>query len=219
MIDTLLESSSLIIFDWDGTLIDSHDYIIDTMLMAAEGSKLDLPSREQVSAIIGMSMLPAIQQLFPQLDEQEVLAFRRFYTDFYNDTSRPQPTLFDGVYEHLEALRKMGKQLAVATGKRKPGLLSGLKETETGHFFSELRTADDCASKPAPDMVLSILETMQIPSHEAFVIGDNVLDIKMAQAASVKALGVTTGSSSRQAMQEAGAVFCFDSFRELLCTD
>jgi len=214
--ENALTHNQLIIFDWDGTLIDSHHYIIDSMLLAADSLRLNLPSREQVSSIIGMSMAPAIQVLFPNLNEQQVLEFRGIYTEYYNDKNRKQPVLFEGVFESLHQLKEQGYLLAIATGKRRPGLLRGLEETQTGHFFSELRTADDCKSKPNPDMVNSILSSMKIKAHHSVVVGDNVLDIQMANAASVKAIGVTTGSSSEQALLHAGASYCFHDFRKLL---
>lgn len=206
-----LNDSQLIIFDWDGTLIDSHDYIIDSMLLAASALHLPNPSREQVSAIIGMSMLPAIQALFPQLTQQQIVQFRSVYTEHYNDQNRVQPQLFSGVYAALEQLLAKNYVLAIATGKRKPGLLTGLAQTNTSHFFSELRTADDCASKPSPEMVNSILSSLKIKAEHSVVIGDNVLDIQMAQAAAVKSVGVTTGSSSAEAMLKAGAAHCFEN--------
>lgn len=204
----------LIIFDWDGTLIDSHHYIIETMLLAAGKQGLDLPTKEQVSAIIGMSMLPAIQSLFPQLNEEGCVAFRKTYTDFYNNDARPQPSLFPGVKESLDRFYELSFDLAIATGKRKPGLLSGLEQCECAQYFKELRTADDCQSKPSPDMVLSILEATRFKPQEVLVVGDSILDIQMSRAAGVKALGVTTGSSSRAAMLDAGATQCFSSVSE-----
>ncbi len=210
--EKLIQEAELIIFDWDGTLIDSHDYIIDTMLEAAKTSGFECPSRAQVSAIIGMSMEPAIQSLFPALNQQEVLGFRSIYTEHYNDKARKQPVLFAGVRERLERLSVLGKQLAIATGKRRSGLVSGLQDTRSAHFFSELRTADDCASKPAPDMVLSILSAMHIKPESALVVGDNVLDIQMARAAGVAAIGVATGSSTMEAMKQAGAARCYPAF-------
>jgi len=207
--------SELIIFDWDGTLIDSHEYIIDSMIFAAEALQLRKPSHDQVSAIIGMSMYTAIETLFPHLNEDEILRFRTVYTDYYNDQNREQPSLFAGVSELLTQLKAQGYLLAIATGKRKPGLLSGLAETESAQFFSELRTADDCESKPSPEMVNSILSSMKVAAKRAVVVGDNVLDIQMATAASVKAIGVTTGSSTEQDMLHAGAFCCLSDIRKL----
>lgn len=211
----LIEKSELVIFDWDGTLIDSHNYIIDTMLIAAEATRQALPSREQVSHIIGMSMLPAIKTLFPHMNEQQIIHFRSIYTQNYNDVSRKQPALFAGVEEALSMLKSQGKTLAIATGKRQAGLLSGLEDTSTSHFFSTYRTADHCASKPHPEMVLSILDELAFYPEQAVVIGDNVLDITMARSADVKSIGVTTGSSSHEAMLEAGADACFESFSSI----
>ncbi len=215
MTKQLLQESELIIFDWDGTLIDSHDYIIDTMLIAAKESKQILPSREQVSHIIGMSMLPAIQALFPSMNEDETLQFRSIYTESYNDTSRSQPVLFQGVHDALLNLKSQGKTLAIATGKRQAGLLSGLEDTSTAHFFATYRTADHCASKPDPEMVVSILNELKFSPEQAVVIGDNVLDISMAKSADVKSIGVTTGSSSHEDMLDAGAEACFKSFSSI----
>jgi phosphoglycolate phosphatase len=210
-----MQETKLIIFDWDGTLIDSHAYIIDSMLLAARGSGLEEPNRGEVSAIIGMSMLPAIKSLFPKLKDDQVLEFRSIYTEYYNDKNREQPALFEGVFAGLEYLQE-SYSLAIATGKRKHGLLDGLEQTQSSNFFAALRTADDCASKPSPDMVHSILENMQVKPENAVVVGDNVLDIQMARAANVQAFGVTTGSSTSHEMLNAGAKQCFKQFKELI---
>jgi len=209
-------NSQLIIFDWDGTLIDSHDYIIDSMQLAAQSLSINVPDRQSIANIIGMSMDPAIVKLFPELNTQQVTVFKDTYTNHYNNKSRQQSKLFEGVYAGLASLKSKGYILAIATGKRMPGLMNDLISTDTQHFFTELRTADAYRSKPNPEMAISLLNSLDIEADHALMVGDNVLDIQMGIAAGVKSIGLTTGSSSSEAMRDAGASICFPTFNDFV---
>lgn len=206
----------LVIFDWDGTLVDSHDHIIDSILGASAELDLELPSRLAVSKIIGLSMKEAILRLYPSLKEGEIIEYRQAYGEAFNHSARLAPQFFRGVKSTLDYCKQSEVLMAVATGKRRAGLLQGLDQTCSAEYFEILRTADDCASKPQPDMVLEILDALKIRPERALVIGDSVLDVEMAAAAKVDAIGVTTGSASVEDFEQTAAFDCIDTIEELI---
>ncbi len=183
----------LVIFDWDGTLMDSADKIINCMQIAAKHCDMPVPSADAVSHIIGISLKPAIKQLFgiddDALAERLVLAYKEA---FVSHDATPCP-LFNGVQELLSALKAKGATLAVATGKARRGLDRAWSQTETGHFFSASRCADDAQSKPSPDMLLQILDELKISAHDAVMIGDTTYDMQMAKSIGMRRIGVSYG--------------------------
>ena len=183
----------LVIFDWDGTLMDSADKIINCMQIAAKHCDMPVPSADAVSHIIGISLKPAIKQLFgiddDALAERLVLAYKEA---FVSHDATPCP-LFNGVQELLLALKAEGATLAVATGKARRGLDRAWSQTETGHFFSASRCADDAQSKPSPDMLLQILDELKISAHDAVMIGDTTYDMQMAKSIGMRRIGVSYG--------------------------
>ncbi|MDO6535457.1 HAD-IIIA family hydrolase [Alteromonas stellipolaris] len=183
----------LVIFDWDGTLMDSADKIINCMQIAAKHCDMLVPSADAVSYIIGISLKPAIKQLFDidddALAERLVLAYKEA---FVSHDATPCP-LFNGVQELLSALKAEGATLAVATGKARRGLDRAWSQTETGHFFSASRCADDAQSKPSPDMLLQILDELKISAQDAVMIGDTTYDMQMAKSIGMRRIGVSYG--------------------------
>ncbi|MBQ4829772.1 HAD-IA family hydrolase [Alteromonas sp. CI.11.F.A3] len=183
----------LVIFDWDGTLMDSADKIINCMQIAAKLCEMPVPSADAVSHIIGISLKPAIKQLFgiddDALAERLVLAYKEA---FVSHDATPCP-LFNDVQELLLALKAEGATLAVATGKARRGLDRAWLQTETGHFFSASRCADDAQSKPSPDMLLQILDELKISAHDAVMIGDTTYDMQMAKSIGMRRIGVSYG--------------------------
>lgn len=183
----------LVIFDWDGTLMDSAAKIINCMQIAAKHCDVDIPSAEAVSHIIGVSLKPAIKQLFSidddALAERLVLAYKEA---FVSHDATPCP-LFNGVNELLTALKGEGAMLAVATGKARRGLDRAWSQTGTGHFFIASRCADDAQSKPSPDMLLQILDELSISAHDAVMIGDTTYDMQMAKSIGMRRIGVSYG--------------------------
>ena len=183
----------LVIFDWDGTLMDSADKIINCMQIAAKHCDMPVPSADAVSHIIGISLKPAIKQLFgindDALAERLVLAYKEA---FVSHDATPCP-LFNGVEDLLSALKAKGATLAVATGKARRGLDRAWSQTEPGHFFSASRCADDAQSKPSPDMLLQILDELNISANDAVMIGDTTYDMQMAKSIGMRRIGVSYG--------------------------
>ncbi len=191
-----------VIFDWDGTLMDSTARIISSMQRAAELVGLPKPSAEQVKSTIGLSMQAVISQLFPSADNQERLLIRDTYRiEYVQKDTTPSP-LFEGALPLIHWLHQQQIKTAIATGKARAGLTRALRSVGLENFFEYSICADEATSKPHPDMVLRLLEQTQNIPEETIVIGDSVHDIQMAHAAKVDAIGVTTGACSYQELEK-----------------
>lgn len=200
-----MKDIDLVIFDWDGTLMDSVGRIVSSMQATAKALDLSVPSDQAVRDIIGLSLMPAFDRLFPGLDEGSRAALLAEYRDQYVELD-PTPTpLFPGVEVMLARLGASGKTLAVATGKARAGLDRVFAATGLAGHFVTSRTADDAQSKPHPEMLTQILAETGISAERALMIGDSQLDMAMAKAAGVKALGVGFGVHSPEQLLAAGA--------------
>ena len=183
----------LVIFDWDGTLMDSADKIINCMQIAAKQCDFPIPSANDVSHIIGISLEPAIKQLFGVDDDALVQRLKNAYKDaFIIHDATPSP-LFNGVETMLNTLTASGLTLAVATGKARRGLLRAWEQTGTGRYFRTSRCADDAKSKPSPDMLLQILDELNVSVSEAIMVGDTTYDMQMARSIDMARVGVSYG--------------------------
>jgi phosphoglycolate phosphatase len=189
-------TAKLIIFDWDGTLMDSISKIIQCVYLAADQVGVKRVSDKNARSIIGLSLYKAMQVLYPNAPvatwQSLVEAYQ--YQFKYVDTT-PTP-LFIGIKELLTLLKDHGFILAIATGKSRKGLDKMLLSSGLDAFFSLTRTADDAESKPSPDMLLQILGALQIKPQDAIMVGDSLLDIKMATAAGVKPVAMSWGAMS-----------------------
>lgn len=204
----------LILFDCDGTLVDSQQQIITAMQTAFADHGLAAPEVEAVRAVIGLSLGLAVDRLAPGLDEglrEAVLAgYRTAYV-----ASESSLALFSGVREGLEALHEKGYWLGVVTGKSRRGLLRVLDAFDMHALFQVWRTADCCPSKPHPAMVLECMGEMGVDADATQVIGDACFDMEMARAAGVRALGVSFGVEPASRLIQAGAARVFHRFDEI----
>lgn len=188
-----MKNYQLVIFDWDGTVMDSAAKIIGCMQNAARQCEVPVPSDDEVAHIIGISLKPAIMQLFDTRDE--ALADRlvqAYKTEYLQQDVVPCP-LFAGAESLFDGLREAGKTLAVATGKARRGLNRAWRNTGTGHYFATSRCADEAQSKPSPDMLLQILDELNVTAGHAVMIGDTVYDMQMAEAIGMDRIGVSYG--------------------------
>lgn len=204
----------LVIFDWDGTVMDSVPKIVNTLKLAAHACGAEIPTDEATKAIIGLSLPTAIAQLFPN-DEDKWETLRLGYKRIYSEVDDTPTPLFDGAIRLLDTLRARGVKIAVATGKSTPGLERLMAESNTVVFFETYRTADDAKSKPDPDMINQILTQLACSPEQAVMIGDSVLDMQMASAASVDAIGMTHGAATRQALSDTQAFAVVDNYEQL----
>lgn len=205
----------LLIFDWDGTLMDSVGRIVSSMQATAAHLALPIPSDTQVRDIIGLSLEPAIERLFGALDSGRHSQFLARYRDQYVDLD-PTPTpLFAGVREMLTDLRTQGYQLGVATGKARRGLVRVWEETDTAQYFDVSRCADESISKPDPRMLFELLEETGCDVDKALMIGDSIHDLRMAQAAGMDRVGVDFGVHSAQQLGAYAPLAVLSSWQQL----
>ncbi len=205
----------LILFDCDGTLMNSHHHIIRVMQQAFAEHDLPQPSATAVSLVIGLSLSAAVEQLLSGEEAELTAAVTETYRHLYRDLPGDY-ALYAGVHETLDALRERGYWLGIVTGKSHAGLERVLDEFSLTHYFLVLRTADHCPSKPHPAMVNECMHEMGVGCSQTMVIGDARLDMQMACASGVRALGVSFGVEDSVALRMAGAMHVVDRFPELL---
>ena len=200
----------LIIFDWDGTLMDSIDKIVLCMQQAAKNQQHTVPAEQAVKNIIGLSLLKAMQQLFPTLllTQQELLV--EAYREQYNSMHHINTPFYDGIAELLTNLKAQGYILAVATGKGRNGLNRMMQKTNTEHLFSATVCADESNSKPDPLMIHSLLKELNVSPCNALMVGDSSYDLDMAANAGVKSLGVSYGVHGREKLMLSNPVAVVD---------
>ncbi|WP_278381537.1 HAD-IA family hydrolase [Pseudoalteromonas distincta] len=210
---TPIKKYKLVIFDWDGTVMDSVTKIVNCIRSSAESLNLVSPSDEAIKNIIGMSLEKAIDVLFPDNAAQHQ-ALIKGYKHQYSVNTTPTP-VFDNVVSVLGALKEQGIVLAVATGKGRDGLDRLLEQSKLRHFFSATRTSDEAQSKPSPDMLYQLLEELGISAQEAVMIGDTQIDMTMAKAAGMDRIGVTMGVHNAQQLNELSPVATVDNYLQL----
>ena len=209
----------LVVFDCDGTLIDSQHMIVAAMNHAFDAHGLENLPREKVLSIVGLSLDEAIETLVPHVD----LAIRRRVTESYKgafhelrarkDLAEP---LFPGVREALDALHARDDTvLGIATGKSQRGLRHALELHGLRDYFVTLQTADDAPSKPHPEMLLRAMREAGAEAANTILVGDTSYDMAMARAAEAHAFGVDWGYHDPAALDAAGAHLVISDFAAL----
>ena len=188
-----MKQYELIIFDWDGTLMDSVDRIVSSMISATKVLSLPEPEAEQVKNLIGISLPQIMKILYPQSSKQQVNDLIAEYKIQYRTKDATPTPLFDNAEVLLAKLRDKGKLLAVATGKGRNGLERVWQMTNTKHYFHSSRCSDETKSKPDPEMLHQLLHELSIPVEKAIMIGDTSHDLEMAKQAGMASIGITHG--------------------------
>lgn len=183
----------LIVFDWDGTLMDSEARIVECMRLALDAVGADVLADHQLKQVIGLGLKEALATLLPDRDEGFYLRLADAYREYWLDPAAAECRLFNGIEALLYRLHGAGYLLGVATGKSRRGLDRQFDETGLGLIFASSRCADESRSKPAPDMLLAILEELGVSANETLVIGDTLYDLEMARSAGCERIGVTYG--------------------------
>ncbi|MGE0666357.1 MAG: HAD-IA family hydrolase [Sphingomonadales bacterium] len=199
----------LIMFDCDGTLVDSQHVIFAAMNHAFEQHGIACPEMDAVRRVVGLGLVEAVEALVPQMDRHAHLTLAQAYKDAFgimrHDPEHNEP-LFPGVREALEVLANAGYLLGVATGKSQRGLQATLRLHDMQGLFATLQTADDAPSKPHPGMLENALSYTGARREDTVMIGDTVFDIRMARNAGVHPLGVAWGYHPGDELTEAGAL-------------
>ena len=205
----------LLIFDWDGTLMDSEAKIINCLRAACIEHGFIPGEDEQLKDVIGLGLREALLKLHPEENDQVIEKLADSYRQHYleiNDTHSP---LFSGVENLLAELEDQGYWLAIATGKGRQGLDKVLQETQLGSRFHITRCASETLSKPHPRMLEEILEFTGLKAHEALMIGDSEYDMEMAKNANMDALAVSYGVHAIDRLLKHNPVDCLHDINEL----
>lgn len=189
-----LAEKSLIIFDWDGTLMDSIGLIVEAMHHAAAGFNLTTTDAA-VKDIIGLSLERGIDRLFPNLSEADKIALQERYSEYYIANSDQTP-FFAPIEPMLKSLKDQGKTLAVATGKKRRGLDRILMASNSADYFAVTRCTDEAKSKPDPQMLIDILEVTKMAIENAVYVGDSIFDIQMANQLGMTSIAVDYGAAT-----------------------
>jgi phosphoglycolate phosphatase len=204
----------LIVFDWDGTLLDSAGAIVQAIQASCRDLGLAVPDDKRARHVIGLGLVDAMRHAVPDLQTDQYQAMVDRYR-FHYLSGDHQLTLFDGVPQMLERLRAAGHILAIATGKSRVGLDRALDHSGLRPMFQASRCADECHSKPHPQMLEELTAEFGIAATSTVMIGDTSHDLLMASNAGVDALAVTYGAHPHDHLLEHKPVTCLHSVREL----
>lgn len=211
----MAERFDLIVFDWDGTLMDSAGAIVRAMQAAARDLGLPEPAEERARYVIGLGLVDALQHAVPELAPEDYARMVERYRHHYLSRDH-ELVLFDGVGDVLGALSERGHLLGVATGKSRLGLDRVRGRTGLGAYFHSTRCADECFSKPHPAMLEEIMSELGVLPERTLMVGDTTHDLQMARNAGTAALAVSFGAHPRAALQAETPLSCLDSPRELV---
>ncbi len=209
---------SLVLFDLDGTLVDSQHAVVAAMTQAWRAHGLDDPAAEEVRRVIGLPLATGIAALLPDharvAPERLAESYRESFLELRRRPDHVEP-LYPGARAALDALRAAGRLLGIATGKSRRGLIATLERHGLVDRFVTLKTADDGPGKPAPDMVVQAMAEVGARPGGTTMVGDTVFDIQMARGAGVRAIGVAWGYHGVDELRAAGAARVVRNFAEL----
>ncbi len=204
----------LIVFDWDGTLMNSTATIVTCIQSAAKDLGLPVPDHKSASYVIGLSLQDAMQTVLPGLEAKYYPHMVERYRYHYL-TKDKGLTLFDGVREMLTDLAQQGYFLAVATGKSRVGLNRSLDAANLLSVFDATRCADETFSKPHPAMLQELTRELGQDIHRTVMVGDTTHDLQMALNAGAASIGVHYGAHAAPELQALNPLFIAGSIFEL----
>lgn len=201
----------VVIFDWDGTLVDSTARIVDSMQMAAKEVAMPALSDYTIQQIIGLGLPEALKKLWPKINEEQLLKMRSLYSANFSSHSNVHVDFFPQAHDFFEELKDLGYVLAVATGKTRKGLDEMLDGMAVRDVFSITRCADETTSKPDPHMLEEILDELRLSPDQALMVGDTSFDLDMAKAIQMDSVGMTHGAHESEVLLASGAkTLCHD---------
>jgi phosphoglycolate phosphatase len=204
----------LIVFDWDGTLMDSAGAIVASLIAACVDLGIAPPSEERARHIIGLGLDDALRVALPSLPSHRYGELADRYRLHYLAQDR-ELALFSGAFTLVESLLGRGHLLGVATGKSRRGLERALEVSGLGGLFHATRCADECHSKPHPQMLDELMGEFAIAPSRTLMIGDTTHDLQMARNAGVAALAVAYGAHPRADLDAEAPLYCAATVDEL----
>jgi phosphoglycolate phosphatase len=204
----------LIVFDWDGTIMDSTSLIAECIQLAAGDCGLPVPAVSEAKAIIGLGLHESTRRLFPDLPDDERMQFALRYRHHYVPRDHEAP-LYAGIDRLLSGLAQPERFLAVATGKPRAGLERAFRYSGLRHHFHFSRCGDEGFPKPHPDMLLWLMDAAQVEPAQVLMIGDTSHDLELARNAGADALAVTYGAHPREQFSRHEPLAVVDNVGEL----
>ena len=204
----------LIVFDWDGTLMDSTRLIAKSLQEACRDCGVTVPTEREALFVIGLNLHDTFNHVAPELDEDGRKDLSERYRHHFLANEHLLP-LYEGVPEMLSDLHGRGRRLAVATGKARRGLERALDATGLRSWFAATRCADEGFAKPHPGMLLMLLDVTGVDPHRAVMVGDTTHDLDLAANAGIDAVAVSYGAHDEALLASRPAVARCASVREL----
>lgn len=204
----------LLVFDWDGTLMDSAGAIVAAIQAACRDLGIAEPPESRARHVIGLGLGDALRHAVPDLPEQRYPQMIDRYRHHYLSRDH-ELMLFAGAERMIAELSEAGFMLAVATGKSRLGLDRAFKVSGLGPYFHDSRCADECHSKPHPQMLEELMDDFAVLPAQTLMIGDTTHDLLMASNAGVDAVAVSYGAHPLDALATAAPQFCAHSIADL----
>ncbi|MGJ8529308.1 HAD-IA family hydrolase [Maritalea sp.] len=210
----------LVIFDVDGTIVDSAAHVVETAQEVFRKNGFEIPAGEDIRSGIGLNLEIIMQQLLKTEDDALGRRLAQEYRDEFNkkvEAGSINERIYDGAFETIE---KLGQQdqtlLGIATGKHLRGVHRLFRDYDFGHHFQTLQTPDNNPSKPHPGMVNTAMSETGADASKTVMIGDTSYDMAMAKAAGVRALGVNWGYHDHATLRKNGADMVIDHYSQLI---
>lgn len=203
-----------VIFDWDGTVMDSTHAIVKSIQLACDDLELPKPSDSLAAWVIGLSLESALYRCVPQVTAEQMPLFLDRYKHHYfrrDHDSKP----FVGIADSLKQMRDNSALLAVATGKSRVGLDRAMGHAQLHSMFDSTRTADETAGKPDPKMLFELLEEFNLQPDQVLMVGDTTHDVNMAHNAGVDSLAVTYGAHDPDTLKKSKPTQMVDTVADL----
>jgi phosphoglycolate phosphatase len=204
----------LIVFDWDGTIMDSTAVIAGSIQAACRDLGLTIPDDETARHVIGLGLDQALRYAVPDMPEAMCPDLVERYRHHFLAQDEAIP-LFEGARETIAELRDAGYRLGVATGKSRAGLDRAMESTGMKSYFHATRTADQTFSKPNPAMLFELMDELAVSTGRTLMVGDTTHDVQMAQNAKVDVVAMGHGAHPPEQLQELNPLALMGDFAEL----
>ena len=210
--------TKVIIFDFDGTLCDTRSNIIIAFRATMEHLGLEMRDEETCGATIGLTLRDGFKSMYPDFDDAKIDYCVETYRQIFAERRKElMPDLFPGVKETLEALRKRGHRMTIATSRLTDSLMLFMRHHGIDHYFEYAVGSDSVTHhKPHPEPALKTLQELNIAPSEAIMVGDMPVDIAMAHNAGIRAIGVDYGNATREELEAAEADWIVDDITKIL---
>ncbi|MCK5881939.1 MAG: HAD-IA family hydrolase [Sinobacterium sp.] len=206
----------VVVFDWDGTLVNSTAKIVSAMQQAARNESIEVLGDLPIQQIIGLGLPEAMKVLYPHSTQADCLRMQQAYKDAFVTIDNAEAcALFEGVEYCLAELEARNIRIAVATGKSRKGLDRMLKTYGWSDRFHATRCADETVSKPHPKMLQELSAELNVSPADMFMVGDTTFDLEMAKNAGIRSVGVSYGAHRVSQLEVFSPIAIVDCLRKL----